>query len=439
MVGQDPDDPDNWGIGSRNREQAMYGHLYKELKGRKRVETRNRAAVKPPGTAAHERALVRKLIEPSDFLKKQFGPGAKYGDDPERSVGALRALQRAERGRAAAPSPLGASRSAPVLAAPERALFPGRDAALAASAARQGDAARRLREGRSIAPLSDLPPLDGQPEVATGVREKLGHWKDRVASFARATEETSPRGYVYRVRAPLLERSRSAATLRSSARPAKGATKAPLPRAATEAVAAPLPRHGHRQQYGPYPYANIDRFVGAYKACVAPSQRFGAPVAARAVLDHPVVADNDYLRKRGDDVLGRAGAAGTLGLRGLLRGFFPLIKPSELSEVADGFLARNGVGPWARKAGGGERENELRAIFDLFDVDRAGAVDLRELADAVSEGSSALAGNEDWPALAGALFDHLAALERRAAPGGKARVSFDQFADIVQSAISTRD
>ncbi|KAH8098431.1 malate dehydrogenase [Aureococcus anophagefferens] len=310
---QDPDDPDNWGIGSRNREQAMYGHLYKELKGRKRVETRNRAAVKPPGTAAHERALVRKLIEPSDFLKKQFGPG-----------------------------PSGA--------------------------------ARRLREGRSIAPLSDLPPLDGQPEVATGVREKLGHWRDRVAS--RATEETSPRATSTR------------------------ATKAPLPRAATEAVAAPL-RHGHRQQYGPYPYANIDRFVGAYKACVAPSQRFGAPVAARAVLDHPV--------------------------------------PSELSEVADGFLARNGVGPWARKAGGGERENELRAIFDLFDVDRAGAVDLRELADAVNEGSSALAGNEDWPALAGALFDHLAALERRAAPGGKARVSFDQFADIVQSAISTRD
>ena len=67
----------------------MYGHLYKELKGRKRVETRNRAAVKPPGTAAHERALVRKLIEPSDFLKKQFGPGAKYGDDPEQPCSML--------------------------------------------------------------------------------------------------------------------------------------------------------------------------------------------------------------------------------------------------------------------------------------------------------------------------------------------------------------
>ena len=144
-----------------------------------------------------------------------------------------------------------------------------------------------------------------------------------------------------------------------------------------------------------------------------------------ALLAHPVIAENDYLRKRGADVQGAAGNAGALGLKGLLRGFFPLIKPSALREVTGVLLTKHGVGPWARQPGP-ERRNELRAIFDLFDVDGTGTVTLADLEHAVREGAAALRENEDWPALAGKLVGHLRASGRRADA-----LDFDQFAGLI--------
>ena len=141
--------------------------------------------------------------------------------------------------------------------------------------------------------------------------------------------------------------------------------------------------------------------------------------------------DHDYLRKRGEEALESGAEAMTL--RALLKAFFPLCRPSEIREVHDLVLAKHGVGPWAKGGGAAdERRNELRALFDLFDVDGRGRVDRADLRRAVAAGGGGLAAADaaDWPILADALEARLAAA------GGD--VDFAEFARVVERTISNQ-
>ena len=68
------------------------------------------------------------------------------------------------------------------------------------------------------------------------------------------------------------------------------------------------------------------------------------------VEKHETVQGIDYLRQRAVTLAeDHAGRATALSLKGFLKGYFPLIKPSELAECLDVCLARRGIGPFAKK------------------------------------------------------------------------------------------
>ena len=121
-----------------------------------------------------------------------------------------------------------------------------------------------------------------------------------------------------------------------------------------------------------------------------------------------------------------------LSLKGFLKGYFPLIKPSELAECLDVCLARRGVGPFAKQ--GDARRNELRAVFALFDVEGRGAISLMDVRNAVRRGGAGLSEADagDWPKLA-------AALEAKIGTIADGEIGFDAFARIVDGALRRDD
>ena len=86
----------------------------------------------------------------------------------------------------------------------------------------------------------------------------------------------------------------------------------------------------------------------AYEAALPPESKFGAPAPLDKVEKHEAVQGIDYLRQRA--VIVAEDNKTALSLKGFLKGYFPLIKPSELAECLDVCLARRGVGPFAGRA-----------------------------------------------------------------------------------------
>ena len=121
-----------------------------------------------------------------------------------------------------------------------------------------------------------------------------------------------------------------------------------------------------------------------------------------------------------------------LSLKGFLKGYFPLIKPSELAECLDVCLARRGIGPFAKK--GDARRNELRAVFALFDVEGRGAISMADVRNAVKRGGSGLSEADagDWPKLAEAL-------EAKIGVVADGEIGFEAFARIVEGALRRDD
>ena len=149
------------------------------------------------------------------------------------------------------------------------------------------------------------------------------------------------------------------------------------------------------------------------------------------VEKHETVQGIDYLRQRALIVAEDGKTA--LSLKGFLRGYFPLIKPSELAECLDVCLARRGVGPFAAKKGDARR-NELRAVFALFDVEARGAISLMDVRNAVQKGGAGLSEADagDWPKLAEALEAKIGSIK-------DGEIGFDAFARIVDGALRRDD
>ena len=144
------------------------------------------------------------------------------------------------------------------------------------------------------------------------------------------------------------------------------------------------------------------------------------------VEKHETVQGIDYLRQRA--LIVAEDGKTELSLKGFLKGYFPLIKPSELAECLDVCLARRGVGPFAKK------RDELRAVFALFDVEGRGAISLMDVRNAVKRGGSGLSEADagDWPKLAEAL-------EAKIGTIADGEIGFEAFARIVEGALRRDD
>ena len=87
---QDPADPDNWGVGSLNRERAMYPAHHTVLNERGAKEAAKKTVkVKTAAMLTAEAEAVKHLVEPSDFFKEQFGRENRFGATGQESIRCL--------------------------------------------------------------------------------------------------------------------------------------------------------------------------------------------------------------------------------------------------------------------------------------------------------------------------------------------------------------
>jgi WD40 repeat protein len=400
---QDPADPDNWNVGSLNRERAMYPahHVVLEERGAKEAAKKT-VKVKTAAMLTAEAEAVKHLVEPSSFFKEQFGRENRFGATGEQSVVAFKELQRTVR---TTPAP-------PVVVA----SAPPSQPASSEYASETVDESVRTWGDCTFGNVNRLPPLTENDQHARTVADTLERWQKRVDGYAKLVDEKTEKSFVARVHEPLRNKLRPKRTKKVAAKP-KLDQKGPSRKKRTTA----------RGFYGPYPFSNIDAFVKAYEAALPPESKFGAPAPLDKVEKHETVQGIDYLRQRAL-IVAEDQTKTALSLKGFLRGYFPLIKPSELAECLDVCLARRGVGPFAKK------DDELRAVFALFDVESRGAISLMDVRNAVQKGGSGLSEADagDWPKLAGAL-------EAKIGTIADGEIGFEAFARIVEGALRRDD
>jgi len=258
---------------------------------------------------------------------------------------------------------------------------------------------------------------------ARTVASTLERWQKRVDGYAKLVDEKTEKSFVARVHEPLRNKLRPKRTKKVSSKP-KLDQKGPSRKKRTTA----------RGFYGPYPFANIDAFVKAYEAALPAESKFGAPAPLDKVEKHETIQGIDYLRQRAL-IVAEDQTKTALSLKGFLKGYFPLIKPSELAECLDVCLARRGIGPFAKKGTSDDaRRNELRAVFALFDVEGRGAISMADVRNAVKRGGSGLSEADagDWPKLAEAL-------EAKIGTIADGEIGFEAFARIVEGALRRDD
>ncbi|KAJ8612508.1 hypothetical protein CTAYLR_003695 [Chrysophaeum taylorii] len=381
---QDPNDPTNWGVGSVNREKAMYEHLYVELSTTKKRVAKPQPAIKPPGFSAREMATLKELIQPSPFLREKLAMAKKTAPPRTR--------RRIESRAPASTAAYSSSASMPAL--PE---------------SRPSITFEKRR----------LPPLASSEEIVALVKEKL------------ISGENSPRGYVYRVSQPLLARSSRDVLFEAGRR---DATKRAPPLPHFGAVSSSTSsRRRLRAEYGPsgcYPITNINEVVAAYESALDRS-KFGAAVRVDAIARHRVVAEHAYFRKQASALEARlADPDATISFRDLLRVFFPLLEPLELRELRDHYLSRDDK---TRKRGDDDRStSEFRALFDLFDVKQQGKIDIADFHRAIIQGSAAISSSSDddtWPVLRRSLESQIKARNHQQST----LVGFDDFESMLLS------
>ncbi|KAJ1445933.1 WD40-repeat-containing domain protein [Pelagophyceae sp. CCMP2097] len=352
---------------------------------------------------------------------------------------------------------LGSLESA-VEAAEERALLRSVSAPLgrqSAPLARQARRALSPVRPRTPGSTASLPRLTSTGAVVADVHDKIDAWKDRVLHYANlAAGDASPRGYVYKTRPPLFLRGadRSATPKLAAPRPARRV--APL-ESASSSGAGP-PRRRLRPSYGPYPAQNIRKLVSAYKSLLPAGTAFGAPVPLAAVAAHKTVDDNAYFRAQASQLGGdatRAAGQQTISPKALLRAFFPLLRASDVAELHAHFLKKAGVSPWLHEdtraraeadddsaaAPEAESRAELRALFDLFDVERCGSVPVADVDAAVGDaGAAGVLGEAlpNWPALRLALRQRTGALLTADAA---ATLDVGAFVTLVRAAIAATE
>jgi hypothetical protein len=406
---QDPADPDNWNVGSLNREKAMYPahHVVLEERGAKEAAKKT-VKVKTAAMLTAEAEAVKHLVEPSDFFKEQFGRENRFGETGTESVRAFQELQRTVRH----PQP-------PVVVdAP-----PSTQPASSEYTYETYDESVRTWGDTTFGNVNRLPPLTENAAHARTVASTLERWQKRVDGYAKLVDEKTEKSFVARVHEPLRNKLRPKRTKKAAAKP-KLDQKGPSRKKRTTA----------RGFYGPYPFANIDAFVKAYEAALPAESKFGAPAPLDKVEKHETVQGIDYLRQRAL-IVAEDQTKTALSLKGFLKGYFPLIKPSELAECLDVCLARRGIGPFAKKGTADDaRRSELRAVFALFDVEGRGAISMADVRSAVKRGGSGLSEADagDWPKLAEALEAKIGAI-------ADGEIGFEAFARIVEGALRRDD
>ncbi len=403
---QDPADPDNWNVGSLNREKAMYPahHVVLNERGAKEAAKKT-VKVKTAAMLTAEAEQVKHLVEPSQFFKEQFGRENRFGETGAESVRAFQDLQKSVR----MPQP-------PVVV--EKA--PSTQPASSEYTYETYDESVRTWGETTFGNVNRLPPLTENAEHARTVASTLERWQKRIDGYAKLVDEPAEKSFVARVHEPLRNKLRPQRTKKTVKKP-KLDQKGPSRKKRTTA----------RGFYGPYPFSNIDAFVKAYEAALPPEAKFGSMAPLDKVEKHETVQGIEYLRQRAV-LIGEDHTVKALSLKGFLRGYFPLIKPSELAECLDVCLARRGVGPFAKK--GDARRNELRAVFALFDVEGRGAISMADVRNAVKRGGSGLSEADagDWPRLAEAL-------EAKIGTIADGEVGFEAFARIVEGALRRDD
>ena len=407
---QDPADPDNWNVGSLNREKAMYPahHIVLGERGAKEAAKKT-VKVKTAAMLTAEAEAVKHLVEPSAFFKEQFGRENRFGETGTESVRAFQELQRTVRH----PQP-------PVVVdAP-----PSTQPASSEYTYETYDESVRTWGDTTFGNINRLPPLTENAAHARTVASTLERWQKRVDGYAKLVDEKTEKSFVARVHEPLRNKLRPKRTKKAAAKP-KLDQKGPARKKRTTA----------RGFYGPYPFANIDAFVKAYEGALPAESKFGSMAPLDKVEKHETVQGIDYLRQRAVTIASEPGQATALSLKGFLKGYFPLIKPSELAECLDVCLARRGIGPFAKKGTADDaRRNELRAVFALFDVEGRGAISMADVRSAVKRGGSGLSEADagDWPKLAGALEAKIGAI-------AEGEIGFEAFARIVEGALRRDD
>ena len=403
---QDPADPDNWNVGSLNREKAMYPahHVVLEERGAKEAMKKT-VKVKTAAMLTAEAEQVKHLVEPSPFFKEQFGRANRFGATGSDSVRAFQDLQKSVR----MPQP-----PVPVVEPP-----PSQPASSEYTYETYDESARTWGDC-TFGNINRLPPLTENAAHARTVSATLERWQRRVSAYSKLVDEPSEKSFVARVHEPLRNKLRPQRTKKVSSKP-KLDQKGPSRKKRTTA----------RGFYGPYPFSNIDAFVKAYESALPAEAKFGGMAPLDKVEKHETIQGIDYLRQRAL-IVAEDHTKTALSLKGFLRGYFPLIKPSELAECLDVCLARRGIGPFARK--GDARRNELRAVFALFDVEGRGAISMADVRNAVKRGGSGLSEADagDWPKLAEAL-------EAKIGTIADGEIGFEAFARIVEGALRRDD
>ena len=380
-------------------------HVVLEERGAKEAMKKT-VKVKTAAMLTAEAEQVKHLVEPSSFFKEQFGRANRFGATGSDSVRAFQDLQKSVR----MPQP-------PVVV--EKA--PSSPPASSEYTYETVDESVRTWGETTFGNVNRLPPLTENAAHARTVSAKLERWQRRVDGYAKLVDEKTEKSFVARVHEPLRNKLRPQRTKKVSSKP-KLDQKGPSRKKRTTA----------RGFYGPYPFANIDAFVKAYEAALPPESKFGSLAPLDKVEKHETVQSIDYLRQRAVTISSEPGAKTALSLKGFLRGYFPLIKPSELAECLDVCLARRGIGPFAKK--GDARRNELRAVFALFDVEGRGAISMADVRSAVKRGGSGLSEADagDWPKLAEALEAKIGSI-------ADGEIGFEAFARIVEGALRRDD
>ena len=464
---QDPNDPTNWSVGSTNRQKSMYPNLHEEFATR-RVTTTNRSrnAVKPPGSLAHENEALRLMIEPSAFLKEQLRITKTRDSLPKqtrlkRSKGRLAAEKGDKTGLKGGHETIVCCEQPPHLpvaayAAAPASVHADRSTLLARSSS--APSGLRVVEGpiadsptqRASSPTMGnkgrLPPLADKNELALSAKRKVEAWQQRVHRFAQLfSDESSPRGYVFRVRQPLLSRSKDR-LYEAQQRDRQATRMSPLPDAARGVASTSAPLMGRmRSEYGPsgcYPTASISDLALVYRSALCDGQDFGGPARVSTIIQHRVVVENAYFRKQAAILATRLGSSNqtaVISFRELLQSFFPLLKSPEVRELGQRYLAREDMiaDKTSKEYGHGA---ELRMLFDLFDIHQEGRIVLADFQHALIEGCTAVRGNENWPALQESLNRQIANLCKPVySKDGPVKITFEEFQRIILNTILSRD
>ena len=101
-----------------------------------------------------------------------------------------------------------------------------------------------------------------------------------------------------------------------------------------------------------------------------------------------VVFAEQLKRKGGADAARPTGAArsarsaAAASFEGVLRLYYPQAKPAELAEMSGWVAAKRGIAKQAARKFSAEELDEIKKLFDGFDADGSGSVELAELLEA---------------------------------------------------------